>query len=76
MKMAKDKRITIRLNGIKLDQLKELIHEDDQSKAIDFAIDWTLHHIKFVSQALIGPEWDVIFTRKRKTHELKRKLYY
>jgi hypothetical protein len=72
-------RTTIRFNKeeeLKLKQIKQLINEDDTSKAIKFAMDWTLTHIKNVTQALISPEWDVIFQSKRKTQELKRKVYY
>ena len=69
-------RKTIRFDETKLKRLKDLLAEDDDSKAVNFAIDWTLNHIKFVTESLISPEWNVIFQSKRKTMEIKRKVFY
>jgi hypothetical protein len=71
-------RVTIRLNEkekLKLKQLGEFLNEEDLSKLLKFSLDTSIHHLKYVTEALINPEWDVIFQRKRKTNELKRKLY-
>lgn len=71
-------RITIRFNEVEkrdLEAIKLFCNEDDNSKAIKFAIEWALHHIKYVTMALIGPDWEVIFQKKRKGLALKRKVY-
>lgn len=71
-------RITIRFNEteeLRLKELRTLMHEDDLSKVVKFAVDTALHHIKVVTGTLVMPEWEVIFTRKRKTMPLDRKLY-
>jgi len=72
-------RITIRFNEqeeLKLKQLQEYLKEDDLSKVVKFALDVSLHHLKTVTELLIQPNWDVIFQKKRKSQELKRKVYY
>jgi hypothetical protein len=71
-------RITIRLNDeekIKLQELAQYLNEQDISKLIKFGIDTSVHHVKYVTEALVSPKWDVIFQAKRKTAELKRKIY-
>lgn len=68
-------RKTIRLDDIKVKRLQDRLNEDDISKVVDFALSWTNHHIDFVTNTLISPEWDVIFQKKRKTMELKRMIY-
>ena len=71
-------RITIRLNDeekLRLQELAQFLNEEDISKLIKFGIDTSCHHINYVTNALVSPKWDVIFQRKRKTNELKRKLY-
>ena len=71
-------RITIRLNENERFNLKilgECLNEHDLSKIIKFGIDTATHHIKYVTNALIDPGWEVIFQRKRKTQETKRRIY-
>jgi len=71
-------RITIRLNEeekAKLIQLSKVLNEEDISKLIKFGLDTTIHHLKYVTEALVSPEYDVIFQRKRKTQKLTRKIY-
>lgn len=71
-------RITVRLNDDEkmfFFQLSKFINEDDLSKIIKFALSTSKHHIKFVTEALVDPNWDVIFQRKRKTQKIDRRLY-
>lgn len=70
-------RITIRTTHIRsqMQQLSEYLNEDDVSKIIEFAILTSLHHLKYVTNALVDPKYDVIFQRKRVTNELKRRIY-
>jgi hypothetical protein len=72
-------RTTIRFNKeeeAKLDQLKAITSIDDTGTAVKFAMDWTLNHIKIVTDALIAPNWEVIFRRKSKTYSSNKKVYY
>lgn len=74
-----DERFAVRFNEteyLKFQQLQNILNEDDKSKTVKFAIDWALHHINYVTGALVGPDWEVIFQRKRKTQQLKRKVYF
>ncbi len=71
-------RLTVRLNDeekAKLEQLKAIIHEDNDSTALKFAMDWTLHNIKVVTNSLISPNYEVIFRRKSKRYESKMKVF-
>jgi hypothetical protein len=71
-------RTTIRFNDeeeAKLKLLKQYVYEDDMSKLVKFAIDTALHHLNFVTNIAVSNKWDVIFTHKRKTQEVKRKIY-
>ena len=71
-------RVTIRFNEIeelRLQELGKYLHEEDISKIVKFGIDAALHHIKFVTQTAINPDWEVIFQRKRKTMPLDRKIF-
>ena len=71
-------RTTIRFNKeeeAKLEQLKAITGVDDTSTALKFSMDWTLNHIKIVTQALISPNWEVIFRRKGKTNNSNKKVY-
>lgn len=71
-------RITIRMNErekLKFQQLGQYLHEEDVSKILKGSIDIALHHLDYVTRSLIDPSWDVVFMKKRKTQELKRKLY-
>lgn len=71
-------RVTIRFNEaeeLKLKRLQEYLKEDDISKVIKFALDTSLHHIETVTTMLVSPNWDVLFMKKRKSNELRRKVY-
>lgn len=71
-------RVTIRLNDSEkadIVKLSEFINENDISKIIKFGLSTSINHIKNVTNTLVNSDWDVIFQRKRKTQELKRKLY-
>ena len=71
-------RITIRLNEaerLEIYQLSKIINEEDIAKLIKFSTGTALHHIKFVTDALVNPGWEVIFQRKRKTQPMDRKVY-
>ena len=71
-------RTTIRFNEaeeLKLKQLQQYLNENDISKVIKFGVDTALNHIKFVSNAFVSNEWDVVFMKKRKSNQLKRKVY-
>lgn len=68
-------RKTIRLDQKKIEQLIEWLNEDDVSKAVDFALTTAINHINFVTMAFVPPDYDVIFQKKRKTQQLKRRIY-
>ena len=71
-------RATIRFNEaevLKLKQLQQYLNENDISKVIKFGIDTSLNHIKFVTNAFVSNDWDVVFMKKRKSNQLKRKIY-
>ena len=72
-------RITIRLNKeeeAKLNLLMAMTGIDDKSTALKFAVDHTTNNVKIVTDALISPEWEVIFSRKGKTNPSKKVLYF
>jgi hypothetical protein len=71
-------RLTIRFNEreeLELKQLGTHLHEDNTAKIVKFAIATSINHIKFVTSAFISNEWECVFMKKRKTQELKRKVY-
>jgi len=71
-------RTTIRWNEkekLQIQQLAQNLNEQDLSKIMKFALSTSLHHINFVTGALVSKEWEVIFQRKRKTQQLTRKIY-
>ncbi|MCK5107190.1 MAG: hypothetical protein KAQ83_00520 [Nanoarchaeota archaeon] len=71
-------RITIRFNEIEELRLKELqkyLHEEDMSKVVKFGVETALHHINFVTSTAVSPNWNVLFTRKRKTQKQNRVIY-
>jgi len=71
-------RATIRFNEaeqLRLKQLQEYLKEDDVSKIVKFAVDTALNHIKFVTEALVTPDWNVIFVKKRKSMPMEKKFY-
>ncbi len=71
-------RITIRFNdeeAAKLKQLMALTNIDNDSTALKFSLDWTLNHIKVVTDSLVAPNWDVLFRRKSKTYQGRMKVY-
>lgn len=71
-------RITIRLNEqeqLRLKQLQEYLQEQDISKVIKFSLDISLHHLETVTTLLVSQNYDCIFMKKRKSAELKRKVY-
>lgn len=70
-------RITVRTKHMKLQlhELSKILNENDISKLLEFAAGTSLHHYNFVTSALVSPEWDVIFQRKRKTQPVGRKVY-
>lgn len=71
-------RATIRFNEVEELRLKELgryLHEEDISKIVKFGVETALHHVKTVSNLFVLPNWEVLFTRKRKTQKIDRKLY-
>ena len=71
-------RVTIRINDdlkIKFFELSKVINEEDLSKILKFGISTALHHVNYVTTALVDPDWDVIFQRKRSTQKVDRKVY-
>ena len=71
-------RATIRFNEaeqLRLKQLQEYLKEDDVSKIVKFAVDTALNHIRFVTEALVTPDWNVIFVKKRKSMPMEKKFY-
>ncbi len=71
-------RTTIRFNSeeeAKLKQLKAIIHEDNDSTALKFSMDWMLNHVKIVTEALVSPNYEVIFRRKGKTNKDKMRVF-
>lgn len=78
MKEVIKTRATIRFNPdeqAKLDRVKQMLNEDDNSKAVKFCLDWTLNHIDYVTDSLISPDWQVVFTKKTKQNRMKRRIY-
>lgn len=75
---AKKVRKTIRFNEseeLKLKQLQEYVHEQDISKVLKFALNCSLAYIKNVTNMLVDPEYEVVFMKRRKSAELKRKVF-
>lgn len=71
-------RATVRFNDeekLIIHQLSRIINEQDLSKILKFGMETALHHVKFVTEALVTPEWEVLFMRKRKSSKLDRKVY-
>lgn len=71
-------RITIRLNEAEKLQIKELglfINENDLSKIVKAGFKITLWYLKFVNNDLSPPEYEVLFTQKRKTNPIGRRVY-
>ena len=71
-------RATIRFNEkeqLQLDMLKQYLHEEDISKVIKFGLETALHHLNYVTSIAASSNYNVIFTSKRKTQKLSRKIY-
>jgi hypothetical protein len=72
-------RITIRINEeeeAKLKQLQAITGIDNKGSALKFAVDWSLNHIKIVTESLISPNWEVFYQRRSKTNPSQKKLYF
>lgn len=71
-------RTTVRFNEaeeLELKRLGQFVNEQDTSKIVKFAVATAIRHIEFVTNALVSHDWEVVFMRKRKTSEIKRKIF-
>ena len=71
-------RITVRFNEEEKAELQLLMSSfqiDNPSEAIKMSIAWVNHHIKFVTESQIPPNYKMVLMRKRKTDLSKRKVF-
>lgn len=73
-----DKRVTIRFNAreqVELQLFKETYHLESDSDAMKCALQWCNSYLKNVTELLFPPNYDVILCKKKKTQQMKRKVW-
>jgi len=71
-------RITIRFNDEEQAEINLLMSSfqiENPSEAVKMAVAWVNHHIKFVTESQIPPNYKMVLMRKRKTDNSKRKVF-